>query len=318
MHQTTHSVMFHHFYDDIHPRGQGAISSSNFEDMIDWLAEKYSLINADEYQYRAENNCLNNADICLSFDDALLCQYEIAAPIMKRRKIRAFFFVYSSPFSGNPVYLELFRYFRTIAYVEIEAFYVDFFTLVEGNNPTEFTNAKLQFKPKEYLSAFPFYSEEDKWFRYLRDVALGITKYNELMISLMNKKGFNIKETMPKLWMTEKNLIDLSKDGHVFGLHSYSHPTALHLLERKNQEEEYSNNNDHLSRVLNKKITAMSHPCGNYNNDTLSILEEMGMKIGFRSSMSPPNIKTNLEIPREDHANVFKEILQQQTIIHQM
>ena len=78
--------------------------------MIDWLKERYCLINADEYQYGVKNECLDAMDMCLSFDDALLCQYEIAAPIMKRRNLNAFFFIYSSPFSGKPDYLEIYRH----------------------------------------------------------------------------------------------------------------------------------------------------------------------------------------------------------------
>ena len=87
----SHSIMFHHFFDEQHPKGQGAISSKNFEDMIDWLSEKYRLLDAGEYQHRAENDCLLPSDICLSFDDALLSQYDIAKPILKKRKIRVFF-----------------------------------------------------------------------------------------------------------------------------------------------------------------------------------------------------------------------------------
>ncbi len=48
----------------------------------------------------------------------------------------------------------------------------------------------------------------------------------------------------------------------------------------------------------------MSHPSGNYNDDTLKILKKLGIKCGFRSSLVPPYIKSSLEIPREDHANI--------------
>ena len=54
----------------------------------------------------------------------------------------------------------------------------------------------------------------------------------------------------------------------------------------------------------------MSHPCGDYNLDTLSLLKGMGIQIGFRSNMSVKEIKSPLEIPREDHANVFNEMKQ--------
>ena len=52
----------------------------------------------------------------------------------------------------------------------------------------------------------------------------------------------------------------------------------------------------------------MSHPCGEYNETTLPLLDSLGIKIGFRSNMSVRSIKSSLEIPREDHANVLKSM----------
>ena len=52
----------------------------------------------------------------------------------------------------------------------------------------------------------------------------------------------------------------------------------------------------------------MSHPCGDYNKDTLDVLNSMGIRIGFRSNMSNPYINSSLEIPREDHANIYRKM----------
>ena len=53
----------------------------------------------------------------------------------------------------------------------------------------------------------------------------------------------------------------------------------------------------------------MAHPCGDYNLETLSLLKEMGMQIGFRSNMSVKEVKSPLEIPRQDHANIMNEMV---------
>ena len=79
-------------------------------------------------------------------------------------------------------------------------------------------------------------------------------------------------------------------------------------LSKSEQELEFQNNYDHLSGLIGKPIRAMSHPCGDYNEITLEILKSMKIDIGFRSSMSVKEIRSPLEIPREDHANVFKEM----------
>ena len=52
----------------------------------------------------------------------------------------------------------------------------------------------------------------------------------------------------------------------------------------------------------------MSHPCGNYNQDTLKVLKDMGIKVGFLSSMADTKINSLLELPREDQANVAREM----------
>ena len=53
---------------------------------------------------------------------------------------------------------------------------------------------------------------------------------------------------------------------------------------------------------------SMSHPSGDYNEDTLKILSDLNIKIGFRSNLKVPFINSNLEIPREDHSNIMNKL----------
>lgn len=304
----THSIMFHHFHDQKHPEGQGSLSSHDFEEMIDWLAKKHQILDAEAYLSKLENNSLKHNEICLSFDDALLCQSEIAAPILDSRGIKAFFFVYSSPFCGDPDPLEIYRYFRTTEFSNIDEFYDQFFLQTQIDHNDSYENALTQYDKENYLSAFPFYTENDKWFRFLRDLILGKAKYEEIMNQLMIKHHFNKESASRNLWMSNENIQELHSSGHIIGLHSYSHPTILHTLTMKEQESEYEKNFDHLSSILNDKPIAMSHPCGNYNEDTLKILNKFGIRIGFRSNNSITHINSKFEIPRNDHANIFKDM----------
>ena len=301
----THSIMFHHFHSDKHLPAQGSLSSSDFSEMLDWLGKKFNLIGAKEYLKRFEQSQLTDKDICLSFDDALLCQYDISIPILKERGIDAFFFVYSSVFSGAPDHLEVFRYFRTNNFHDIDDFYSQFFKLVEIEFEGELAQNRSQYQKLNYLNAFPFYTENDKWFRYLRDQVLGAAKYEELMLHLIASKGFIPNEIIKDLWMSEDELKEISKQGHLVGLHSYSHPTQMSKLSYKEQYQQYNKNLEHLNAVVGE-VVCMSHPCGDYNDDTLKILDQMGVRIGFRSSLSKTTIKGKFEIPRDDHANIFK------------
>ena len=308
IHKITHSVMFHHFHNGQHLPSQGSLSGSDFIKMINWLGEKYNLLDANTYQEKFLNQTLQDKDICLTFDDALKCQFDIAVPILERYGIKAFFFVYSSAFSEHPDLLEVYRYFRTSFYDDIDKFYDDFFSCIKKRDLKEFSNEYLKFTNLKYLSNFPFYSNNDRWFRYLRDQYLDNKDYHEIMNSLMLKKSFNITLAKKNLWMTEKDLIKISNKGHIIGLHSYSHPTKMSKLNNSAQKMEYQKNFDHLTKVVKKPITTMAHPCGDYSKETLNILNAMNIEIGFRSSMSIKKICSQLEIPREDNANVLREM----------
>ena len=301
----THSIMFHHFHDEKHLPSQGSLSASDFSKMLDWLSNRYNLIGAKEYLEKFECSWLTDKDICLSFDDGLLCQYDIAIPILEERRIDAFFFVYSSVFSDAPDNLEVFRYFRTNNFYDIDDFYDQFFKLVESEQEVDLEQHHTQYVSVKYLGSYPFYTENDKWFRYLRDQVLGAQKYEDLMLKMMTSKGFSPSEIIENLWMSEDDLKDISKRGHLVGLHSYNHPTALSKLDYQEQHNQYKKNFDHLTSVVGDVI-CMSHPCGDYNNDTIKILEEMGIRIGFRSGLGETTIKGKYEIPRGDPADIKK------------
>jgi len=308
MHKITHSVMFHHFHDDKHLPNQGSLSSSDFIKMIDWLNKHYSIFCANQYKQKFENGTLKDTDICLSFDDALKCQYDIAVPVMERLGIQAFFFVHSSAFDQSPDPLEIYRHFRNSCYSDIDKFYEDFFYLVEQIDAVEFSRNHAKYLELNYLAEYPFYTENDKWFRYLRDQYLFGNKYDELMNELMIRNDFDINTVKKDLWISEEDIVATESKGHLIGLHSYSHPTQMSKLSRPEQELEYKKNYDHLAGLIGKPIRVMSHPCGDYNQTTLEILKSMKIDIGFTASMSVQGIRSPLEIPREDHANIFKEM----------
>ena len=305
--KTSYGVMFHHFYDDFHPAGQGAISASQFELMLDFLMEKKKILHPQEYLEKSGRNLLLPDEICLTFDDALLSQVDIALPILNRRKLSAFFFVYSSPFMGEPDLLELYRHFRMTNFININDFYAEFFLQTELLIEETYHRACKNFD-KKYLIEFTFYSENDRFFRYLRDQILTNDEYTRIMAKIMDNHGFNISSAMSMLWMSNEDIQMMNRQGHKIGLHSYSHPTQIHKLSIDIQMQEYRKNLNHLIEVLGCSVDSMSHPCGNYSGETLEILKKMGIKIGFRSNLFRPDWATALELPRQDHSNLLSEL----------
>jgi len=305
-----HGIMFHHFFNEKHPRGQGAISGQEFDEALDFLSEEYNVLSAQEWYEKFLHQSLANKDICLTFDDALLCQYEIANEVLLKRKITAFWFVYSSVLEGAVEHLEVFRFFRTTQFANIEEFYDQFFGFLENSQFADrFARELAKFNPANYLTHFPFYTDGDRKFRFTRDQILSPDEYMESMYTFMDKKNFLIKDASKKLWMSKEHVKNLSSQGHIIGMHSHSHPTQIGKMELTKQQMEYEKNFEILSFLLDQKPTVMSHPCNSYSEETLRILKRMGINLGFRANMQSGNFG-QLEVPREDHANIMKRLKQ--------
>jgi len=302
-----HGIVFHHFYDEKHWAGRGAISSNQLSEMIEYLGPD-RILSAKEWLERTQKGALNEEHLCLTFDDALLCQYDIAVPVLQEYAITAFWFITSSACSGTLEMLEVYSKFRTTMFEDIEDFYTAFFKIAEGSELGGLVTPALEgFDPETYLSGSPFYSVGDLKFRYTRDRILGQDRYDEVMQSMLSEYQIDIETFASDLWLREHHLKQLHEEEHVVGLHSHSHPTNLGELPESRQREEYQNNFSFLSDILAVSPTSMSHPCNSYNEVTLSILRELGISLGFCADMSQPRL-SELEYPREDAVIVLKEM----------
>jgi peptidoglycan/xylan/chitin deacetylase (PgdA/CDA1 family) len=303
-------LMLHHFTDDRHVRGQGAISADELSRIIEFMGPE-NFLSPDEWVDRALADRLEPHHRCVTLDDALLCQYDVALPIFRRFGLTAFWFVYSSVFEGSRERLEMFRYYRTTRFPDIADFYAAFFEkLRQSDMGSEFDRRNRDFDPAGYLANYAFYSDDDRRFRFARDIVLGPDRYFSIVDDMMaSDPAFDADAAASLLWMNDQHLRELSAEGHMIGLHSYSHPTALADLSPTDQRKQYEENFRHLSGVLGAPPLTMSHPVCSYSADTLVILRDMGVKVGFRDNLNAPPGASLLEMPRDDHSHIMKQMV---------
>jgi len=304
----SHGVMFHHFHGGGHPVGQGSISAGEFESILRFVGPE-RILAPDEWLVRQESGNLDPADVCLTFDDSLLCQIDIALPVLERLGLRAFWFVYSSVFEGGVGKFEAHRAFRTRYFGSVDEFYMRFFDAVHhAGFGARVDAAVTESETAKRKAVFPFYSTNDIRFRLVRDAVLSVDEYDALMEELVKDAGVEFDSLLQGLWMSDEHLEHLSTRGHSVGLHSYSHPMVLANLGVDRQRDEYERNYAHLQRVCGRPPVAMAHPVDSYDEDTLEILAGLGVRCGFRSNMTRPRASSRahrrFEIPRRDHATI--------------
>jgi peptidoglycan/xylan/chitin deacetylase (PgdA/CDA1 family) len=304
--------MFHHFHSDGHPPGQGSINAENFERIVGMLGAERMLTPA-AWLERLDAGALKAGDLCLTFDDGLLSQYEVALPVMDRLGLKAFWFVYSSVFEGGIGRFEVYRAFRDRCFPSVDDFYVRFFEVVRSAAGIDVDRAVTDAQVAAVRNDYPFYSIPDVQFRLLRDRVLGPAGFDEMMDALMIEQQVTIAELAKNLWMAPAHLRSLAASGHHVGLHSYSHPMVFADLSYEQQRDEYERNYAHLREVCRSAPAAVAHPVNSYSQTTLEILDALGIQCGFRANMAPrrpgdPINASALEFAREDHANIINQV----------
>lgn len=298
--------MFHHFHGNHHPVIQGSISSNDLEEIITYIG-KDRIINANDWVTHFNDGTLPDQSCCLTFDDTLLCQYDIALPVLKRYGLTAIWFISSSILDGENS-LELFRKFRTTYFDNIDEFYDLFFDAIN-----DLYNIDVAIKARDsafetHLIEFSFYSFNDRLFRYIRDYILGPSLYENAMFYLIDKMGVSLAILKEGLWMNHEHINELHKSGHYIGLHSHSHPTKMSDLSYDDQYQEYYTNLIRLRDITSGDALVASHPCNSYNSHTLEVLKKLGVNIAFRSNMEPVNERSIFEVPRIDHMNIMEKL----------
>ncbi|MBN1183238.1 MAG: polysaccharide deacetylase family protein [Bacteroidales bacterium] len=304
-----HGIMYHYFHNDSHPIGQGSIDSETFRLEIKSVGKKCNLLSADDFYDRFISGKLRDYDVCITFDENLRCQIDIALPVLKEFKLKAFWFINTSPFDGTFEELNLYRYFRSTRFKDFNDFYYSFLNEVQSSEYYEDIKSRVELHDAIcYLSDFPCYSDEDRIFRYIRDKILSEKKYFKIMNSMINKSTFMKNDELHKMiWMDKSAITELHNTGHLIGLHSHTHPTDMGNRNTKFQYENYKLNKEIIEDIINDDVVCMSHPNNSYNNETLSILKGLGIRMGFRSNLNL-GYNSELEIPRIEHSDILRSL----------
>tara|TARA_B100000579_G_scaffold415643_1_gene410444 strand:- start:514 stop:1425 length:912 start_codon:yes stop_codon:yes gene_type:complete len=290
-------IMFHHFWSANYKKTPGALNKTIFKTKLNKLSKKFNLLSANNYLELLKSNKLKKNDIFVSFDDALKCQIDIALPVLDSMKIKAFFFIYTSIFDNRFSRLELYRDFRYSKFKNIDDFYKNFFYFLKTKYPSLYKKSEKSFN-KNFLKQFKYYSLSDKKFRHARNL-ISEKKYNFIMDQMIKDKKYNVLKKKKELLMNKNDIRDLSKNGHIIGLHSHSHFTDINKKSFNIQYFDFKKNKSILEKITNKTIDVASYPCGNYGKNTIKVLKKININFAMRADDTRQ--KKNYEIPRIDH-----------------
>ena len=299
-------LMFHNFHSRTHLKLPGSIDAEDFRLIISAIGEENEIMCPKDFLAGLQEGDLTSRHVMLTFDDALKSQIDVALPVLGELGLKGLFNVYTAVWGNSVSKLEIYARYRSIAFGSFEDFFAHFCAKFGEAHPDP-VKVYLAAFPQDYLIDFPFYSESERKYRFLRDQVASPNSYEETMDSLMAETGHDAASIRQDIWMTENDLVALVRENHAVGLHSHTHPTNLAALSPEEQRWEYDTNYKILTEITGVAPQFVAHPCGSYSNETLELLTELGVLSGFRSSPTAGGT-SNLEIPREDHAVVHRRL----------
>lgn len=281
------------------PLSQGSISDKDFEKIINKFKKR--ILNADDWIEKSKNKSLSNKDLCITFDDNLKSQIKYGIPILKKYKIKAFFFVYTSIYEKKNYQFEVFRYFYNVKYRSFENFFNDFYNFLVNSIHESKIKKINKSKINNYLKKHKHYSTADRYFRYLRDEVFTPLEFEKICNKFMKKRKFNFKieKIFNKIWISKKELKNISNEGHHIGLHSYNHNRNIFKMQFNQQMHQYKKNFNDIKKITGIPPVSASYPFNSHNKDSIKILKKLDINHVFLAS-NKNLIKNNFEINRYD------------------
>lgn len=273
-----------------------------FEEHLRFIAKTGRFLSKNE---RVSDFIENDRDhrYLLSFDDSLKCHSTDVLPVLEERDIQAAFSIYTdSVMNGHVSLLERQRFLQYSLwdYDEFLDNFLscarEFITDAERRHKLVVSPANIQ-GASSYLAEEHYYSDEERFYRYCRDVVLNEDEFT-LIIDRLFKRFCDERTIADELYLSPASVRALSDAGHTVLAHSVTHPIRMDKLPRDQMEWEMVTSLNVIEHWTGRRPTGFAYPCGRVNQLLLEVVREAGIEYAFVGGDSsnfnvpgPPELK---------------------------
>jgi peptidoglycan/xylan/chitin deacetylase (PgdA/CDA1 family) len=251
-------VTYHYVRDETYPyAGIHPITPARFREQIDTLGRSFNLASIDQAEaFLLGNRDLAGPSVLFTFDDGLREHLDIARHVLEPLGLRGLFFVCSRPLEeGRALAVNKMHWLRSTT------------------PPSDFRAALLDRIPSARLEldaateelarqSYPYDLPGDVNLKYLMNFVLAHADIDAALSDMLRDRGIDEVEFCRSTYMSEADLQELRRAGHVVGGHSHSH-APLAQLSRAELESEVRRNVGFLEHLLDARPQWFSYPYGN-------------------------------------------------------
>lgn len=263
-----------------------SVSPANFEQQLQVLQKRYSVSSVQDIVSGQQKGKLKNS-IAITFDDGYRNNFVTAKPLLEKYKLPATFFITSKSFDEGYIF-----WWDKLANIILKT------PVLPGRFSMEIRNQNVDLSIEEESHLNENMEQlHQRWIYTDNPPTKRSTLYHRLWQLMQPLSPGEIGHVLGEIetWagkeipiinneyrlMTKDQLKALA-DYHLFeiGLHTVNHVALGYQLEEAQKQEIIQNQKD-LEQIIQKKVTTIAYPYGDYNSRTLEIAEKVGLKAGF-------------------------------------
>lgn len=280
--------MFHYVHKN--DMGYKYYQLDQFEELIKYLLKNNNILNLKEFYNKLKNNKLLLKDVLLTFDDGTKDHYENVYLILKKYNISGTFFICNDSF--NHIGLLPNKIHKLLANIDFEVLFKQFEK--RYNKLINAKNISIQPEKKSYFDK----DDKVRMFKQVLQYRLPETIRENFIEELYRIN--NIKFDSSRYYLSLEDINEMKNNGMYFGLHTKSHKHLEYLDYQEQKEEIRQNIQFFKENDLFNGIISFAYPYGSYNDNTIKILKEENVEIGFLADNNECEEFNIYKIPRID------------------
>jgi len=290
-------LMYHRINDIRVDPWQLAVNPQNFDEQLQVLKKKYKVIQVVELAEQIKKGRISSNQVCITFDDGYLDNYENAKPLLQKYNCPATFFIASHFIVSQQSY-----WWDELQSIILEtpalpqnfsiAIHTETLTYNLENNGILSEDQKQKHEKWIWPATPPTQRAALYLALWERMKPLPLDEIVSILISLNEIALIGSKKQSTGSSMNAVQLKDLS-DEPLFkiGLHTATHPDlSSHSIEF--QKNEICKNKEGLEHICDHVIDTISYPYGAHNPDTISVVSDLRLQSAFTTKASVITIKS--------------------------
>lgn len=311
-------LVMYHYVRDLQASEYPAIKGLDvniFEKQLEYLTNEYDILRMEDVitaYNTGDDSALPERGVLLTFDDGYIDHYEVVYPILKKYGVQGSFFPNGMAVKEHKLLtVNRIHFILAAAEAQDEHFYRELvqecFSLMD-----EYRKQGVQLKSNE-----EYYRElavSNRWdpgevifVKRLLQNALPEDIRTAIAERLFEKYvGIPEDAFAKKLYMSNKQIREMRRDGMFFGLHGYDHYWLGKLTPEK-MHEDIEKALDYFQDVIDRECWVMNYPYGNYSDEVLDYIKKIGCVLGVSVVAETARFGTHnpFILPRYDANDVF-------------